>query len=154
VNASWNRQGLTVAGFADGISSASLDGLYSPYDLLVDAAGNLHILDAGNNRIVYWPVNSIQGHVVAGNGAPGAGTCMIDGPSLFTGDSQDFHSCEWVHGCGCGCGCRLVLLIHAHPQMHTHSDTRTQLLLGTSTGPIRYEYAMLGTIVQVKKTTD
>lgn len=68
----------------DGTSSSSTDGLYDPNDLLVDSDGNMHILDTGNNRILYWPVNSNQGHIVAGNGAAKSASEMINAPRCFT----------------------------------------------------------------------
>jgi hypothetical protein len=89
-NASWSKQGVTVVGFADGTGSGSLDGLLYPFDLLVDAIGNMHILDQGNNRIVYWPVNAKQGRVIAGNGAPNAEADMISAPSFFVGKSRSY----------------------------------------------------------------
>lgn len=89
-NASWNNQAITVAGFIDGTSSPSTDGLYNPNDLLVDSDGNMHILDAGNNRILYWPVNSNQGYIVAGNGAAHSASEMINAPRCFIGKSSHY----------------------------------------------------------------
>lgn len=90
LNASWNKQGSTVAGFASGISSVSLGGLNNPRDFLVDDDGNLHILDTYNNRIVYWPANSKQGQIVAGDGASVSITSRILGPSMFVGENSYF----------------------------------------------------------------
>lgn len=68
-NATWESQGVTVAGSSNGASSSLPTGLNKPIDILIDISGNLFIADCNNYRVVYWPVNATAGHIVAGTGA-------------------------------------------------------------------------------------
>jgi len=63
-----SRNGATVAGFGNGTSSTSPNGLTSPIHVIVDDEENLYIPNLGNNRILYWPRNALSGIVVAGFG--------------------------------------------------------------------------------------
>ena len=63
-----SRNGATVAGFGNGTSSTSPNGLTSPIHVIVDDEENLYISNLGNNRILYWPRNALSGVVVAGFG--------------------------------------------------------------------------------------
>ncbi|CAF4221541.1 unnamed protein product [Rotaria socialis] len=65
-NATWNSQGVTVAGSSVGENSLSSSHINSPNDLLINISGNLFIADFGNNRVVYWPVNGTEGRMIAG----------------------------------------------------------------------------------------
>ena len=87
-NATWKKEAITVAGFADGTQSKSLAGLHFPFDLFIDDIGNMHIVDVYNHRILYWPVNSVEGHIVAGTGEPGSKANQLYEPSYFTSNDQ------------------------------------------------------------------
>lgn len=87
-NATWKKQGVTVAGFSNGTSSSSLAGLLISTDLQVDAVGNLLIADFGNHRILYWPKNSVQGHIIAGTGNRGGMNNQLNGPITFRGNDK------------------------------------------------------------------
>ena len=63
-----SMNGATVAGFGNGTSSTSPNGLTSPIHVIVDDEENLYISNLGNNRILYWPRNTLSGIVVAGFG--------------------------------------------------------------------------------------
>ena len=63
-----SRNGATVAGFGNGTSSTSPNGLTSPIHVIVDDEENLYISNLGNNRILYWARNALSGVVVAGFG--------------------------------------------------------------------------------------
>jgi len=63
-----SMNGTTVAGFGNGTSSTSPNGLTSPIHVIVDDEENLYIPNLGNNRILYWPRNALSGIVVAGFG--------------------------------------------------------------------------------------
>ena len=77
-----------MAGFSDGTPSASLAGLAYPMDILVDPMGNMHILDQGNGRILYWPVNATEGWIVAGTGQLGMGPNQLGSTCVFTGNDS------------------------------------------------------------------
>ncbi|CAF4375026.1 unnamed protein product [Rotaria socialis] len=66
INATWKREGVTVAGFFNSTADSSLSGLYYPEEIVVDPVGNLYILDFLNRRILYWPTNSTEGRSIAG----------------------------------------------------------------------------------------
>ena len=82
----WKKNGVTVAGFTNGTASSSLSGLARPTQLFVDAVGNMHIVDLINNRILYWPMNSAEGHIVAGTGYAGSDPNELNAPFCFAGD--------------------------------------------------------------------
>ena len=79
-------QFFLVAGFANGTTTPSLVGFNLPSELLVDAIGNMFIADALNYRILYWPLNAAEGHIVAGNGSFGSSANQFDVVLGFTGD--------------------------------------------------------------------
>ena len=83
-----------MAGFAEGTTSASLAGLRTPSDLFVDEIGNMHIADSSNSRILYWPINSREGRIVAGTGHYGSEANQLGWPTSFTSNDQYFQSCE------------------------------------------------------------
>ena len=80
-----------MAGFANGTPSASLFGLHYPIDLLVDGIGNMHIVDYFNNRILYWPVNSAEGRIVAGTNESGSDANQLNLPRAIAGND---HLCQ------------------------------------------------------------
>ena len=63
-----SRNGTTVAGFGNGTSSTSPNGLNVPVHVIVDDEGNLYITNLGNCQILYWPRNALSGVVVGGFG--------------------------------------------------------------------------------------
>ena len=77
-----------MAGFADGTPSRSLAGLRAPNDLFVDDIGNMHIVDSSNSRILYWPMNSGEGSIVAGTGEYGSEANELNWPTYLTGSNQ------------------------------------------------------------------
>ena len=63
-----SMSGTTVAGFGNGTSSTSANGLIQPIHVIVDDEENLHITDHGNHRVLSWSRNALSGVVVAGFG--------------------------------------------------------------------------------------
>lgn len=57
--------GTTAAG-QSGTCGSALNLLCYPSDVTLDANGNLYVLDGGNHRAVFWPVNGTTGTLVAG----------------------------------------------------------------------------------------
>jgi hypothetical protein len=78
---------VTVAGFSDDTSSTSFARLNNPYDFFVDGIGNMHIADSNNHRILYWPVNSAEGRIVAGTGEPGSEANQLFSPIALTSNN-------------------------------------------------------------------
>ena len=63
-----SMNGTTAAGFGNGTSSTSPNGLIQPVHVIVDDEGNLYITNHGNYQILYWPRNALSGVVVGGFG--------------------------------------------------------------------------------------
>ncbi|CAF1349286.1 unnamed protein product, partial [Didymodactylos carnosus] len=63
----WNRIGVTIAGSAIGNYGSSLKYLFYPIDIALDNFSNIYISDSGNNRIVKWSQNSLEGQLIIGN---------------------------------------------------------------------------------------
>ena len=84
-NATWSREGVTVAGSASGIPSLTPTGLRGPNDMLIDSMGHLFIADSENNRVVCWLNNATQGYVVAGTGAFGSWINLLKYPGALVG---------------------------------------------------------------------
>lgn len=77
-----------MAGFRNSTSAASSAYLNNPFDLVVDDAGNMLIADSYNHRILYWPVNSAEGHMVAGTGTPGSEADQLRLPTSLTSNNR------------------------------------------------------------------
>ena len=63
-----SMNGTTVAGFGNGTSGTSPNGLIQPIHVIVDDEENLYISNLGSARILYWFRNALSGIVVAGFG--------------------------------------------------------------------------------------
>src|SRR5436305_14234988 len=81
---SFAGSGVVVAG-AGGTGTA-LNQLVTPLGLAFDAAGNLYVADAGNNRVLELPFSTAttsfaaSGVVVAGSGGRGSGANQLRSP--------------------------------------------------------------------------
>lgn len=58
--------GSVVAGQASGLAGASLDQLWIPSGIDVDAQENVYISDKSNARVMLWRKDARQGSIVAG----------------------------------------------------------------------------------------
>lgn len=83
-NAIWSLQGVTVAGFQNGTSSTSLNGLNFPYDIYVYDNGTVLVADTMNNRITKWNPNATVGILMAGTGAYGSWMNLLARPNAIT----------------------------------------------------------------------
>jgi len=63
-----SMNGTTVAGFGNGTSGTSPNGLIQPNHVIVDDEENLYISNLGSDRVLYWSRNALSGVVVAGFG--------------------------------------------------------------------------------------
>ncbi|CAF1049580.1 unnamed protein product [Didymodactylos carnosus] len=63
--ATWSTTGETVAGGYN--SGDQLNQLHSPEDIFVDDQNSIYVADNGNDRIVKWTSDAIQGEIVADN---------------------------------------------------------------------------------------
>ncbi len=68
----WQRNALTVAGLASGISGSNSSTLNSPTDVYIDNNSNIYVVDAYNYRVQYFLSNSTTGTTVI-NGSSGTG---------------------------------------------------------------------------------
>src|ERR1700744_2078636 len=70
VNATWNPNGITVAG-GNGAGPA-LNQIDQPSYLYVDTFGNVFVADYNNNRVMKWGPGATTGVVAAGNNGTGS----------------------------------------------------------------------------------
>ena len=80
--------GVTVAG-GNGVG-AGANQLNDPFNLFIDAAGDLYVADTGNNRIQKFPVGSTSataGITIAGGNGAGSGADQLDNPSAVVLDA-------------------------------------------------------------------
>ncbi len=84
-NASWNPIGVTVAGLASGLPSASLAGLQYPHDMYVYGNGTVLVADRDNNRVVKWNPNATAGVIVAGTNSYGSWVNLLAKPISLAG---------------------------------------------------------------------
>ncbi|CAF1256405.1 unnamed protein product [Adineta steineri] len=68
-SATWNRNGITVAG-GNGVGSA-LNQLHYPYGLFVNDDDTIYIVDSLNYRVVKWEAGVSSGRLVAGGNEEG-----------------------------------------------------------------------------------
>ncbi len=77
-NATWQQNGLTVAGgngYGNGINQLSL-----PMGLYVDDDKTVYVADQSNHRIMEWKSVATSGQVVAGGNGEGNGTHQLSNP--------------------------------------------------------------------------
>ena len=60
--------GITIAGNANGNSGTTLAEFNEAVSIEVDADQNLCISERLNCRVLFWPKNTLAGHIIAGNG--------------------------------------------------------------------------------------
>ncbi|CAF1448431.1 unnamed protein product [Rotaria sp. Silwood1] len=77
-NATWSKNGITVAG-GNGYGSA-INQLYYPLALYVDDDLTIYVADAVNARIVEWKSGATNGKVVAGGNEKGNGAHQLNSP--------------------------------------------------------------------------
>ena len=81
-----------MAGFHNETFSTSLARLSRPTDIFVDAIGNMHIVDSNNGRILYWPVNSLEGRIVVGTNESGSAANQLNWPTTMISNDQYYLS--------------------------------------------------------------
>ncbi|CAF0779367.1 unnamed protein product [Rotaria sordida] len=77
-NATWTRNGVTVAG-ADG-GGSGMSQLCYPLGLCVDDDQNIYIADHANHRIVVWKCGATTGRIVAGGNGQGNQSDQLNSP--------------------------------------------------------------------------
>ena len=76
----WNKTGITIV---DG------NQLNTPFDVVVDYANNLYVVNYGNSRVQKFLFGNFTGQIVAGNGTPGASAYELNHPSKLVIDSNE-----------------------------------------------------------------
>ncbi len=85
-NATWQQNGLTVAGgneWGNGINQ-----LYNPWGLYVDDDQTVYVADMSNHRIVEWKLGATSGKVVAGGNGEGSGAHQLSNPQDVIVDKE------------------------------------------------------------------
>ncbi len=77
--------GVTVAGLASGVPSASLAGLQYPHDMYVYDNGTILVADLDNNRVTKWDPNAAVGVIIAGTGSYGSWINLLAKPISLAG---------------------------------------------------------------------
>ncbi|CAF4506577.1 unnamed protein product, partial [Rotaria sp. Silwood2] len=110
-NATWSKNGITVAG-GNGYGSAT-NQFYNPWGLYVDDDLTIYVADVLNHRIVEWKSGATNGTVVAGGNGQGNGTHQLNCPrdviidkesdSLIISDTGNGRVVRWPRRNGtCG----------------------------------------------------
>jgi archaellum component FlaF (FlaF/FlaG flagellin family) len=76
-----NPSGVTVAG-GNGLGSAA-NQLNHPVGLSVDSAGNVYVVDLGNDRVQKWAPGATVGVTVAGGNGDGAAANQLSSPAAL-----------------------------------------------------------------------
>lgn len=88
--ATWDADGITVAGNMNGTAGSDLVSLKSPIGIFVDENNSLFIADRDNHRIMKYEANSTVGVVVAGNGTAGNSPNQLNSPRGVAIDQYGF----------------------------------------------------------------
>ncbi|CAF3324441.1 unnamed protein product [Rotaria socialis] len=104
--------GTTVAGQSNAATGSALNFLNYPTGIVLDASGNMYILDGGNNRVVYWAVGASVGVLLAGTGVAGSANNQFDQPmglardsisgTLYISDSLNHRVMQYLSGASTG----------------------------------------------------
>ncbi len=95
--ASWDQNGITVAGWENGINGSSLSQLNSPFGISISSNDILYVSDAGNHRIVIVNLDSNTTMSVIGSG-PGSGPNQFNTPyDLFATSTLLYVIDLWNH---------------------------------------------------------
>ncbi|CAF1406087.1 unnamed protein product [Adineta ricciae] len=68
---SGSTKATTVVGNPNGVPNTTLNSLYYPSKIALDANENLYIADGYNNRTLFWGKNSNSGVIIGGSGIAG-----------------------------------------------------------------------------------
>jgi len=85
-NATWQQNGLTVAG--GNRNGTGIDQLYNPCGLYVDDDQTVYVADKWNHRIMEWKLGATSGKVVAGGNGQGNGTHQLSSPNDVIVDKE------------------------------------------------------------------
>jgi sugar lactone lactonase YvrE len=85
-NATWQQNGLTVAG-GNGEGNG-INQLFKPWGLYVDDDQTVYVADSLNHRIVEWKSGATSGQVVAGGNEVGSGAHQLSHPSDVIVDKE------------------------------------------------------------------
>ncbi|CAF5068408.1 unnamed protein product, partial [Rotaria sp. Silwood1] len=102
-NATWSKDGITVAGVNR--PGSRTNQLYAPLGLYVDDDQTIYVADQRNNRIVEWKSGATNGTVVAGGNGEGNGAHQLHFPrdviidresdSLIISDYENKRVVRW-----------------------------------------------------------
>ncbi|CAF2752269.1 unnamed protein product [Rotaria sp. Silwood2] len=92
-NATWNTNGITMAG-GNG-SGSELNQLQFPSGIFLDDDSNLYVADGFNHRVVKWNYGSSVGQLVAGGNGEGNRTDQLRYPkNLIVGKNGTMFICD------------------------------------------------------------
>ena len=105
--ATWNSQGITVAGNQNGNLGSGLGALNAPVGIFVDNSDILVVADRDNHRVMKYYPNSNTGEIVAGDGSNGSSPYQLNEPkgvaidqlgNLIVADSLNYRIQKFVNG--------------------------------------------------------
>lgn len=105
--ATWDQQGITVAGDRNGNSGSGLGELNGPVTIFVNNNDTLVITDRDNHRIMRYYPNATSGQIIAGGNAAGNSANQLNQPKgvaldqsgdLIVADSNNYRIQKFVNG--------------------------------------------------------
>ena len=88
--ATWNPDGITVAGNKNGASGSGFGSLNTPVGMFIDKNNSLFIADRDNHRIMKYDANNTTGIVMAGNLGAGNYFNQLNQPKGVVVDQYGF----------------------------------------------------------------
>jgi len=87
--ATWDPNGVTVAGNANGNSGTNLRSLNKPVTIFIDNNYALYVCDRDNHRVMKYYENAVNGIIVAGDtGNPGSSATRLNEPKGVAVDQE------------------------------------------------------------------
>ncbi|CAF4118127.1 unnamed protein product [Rotaria sp. Silwood2] len=95
VNATWSKNGITVAG-GNGLGNETTQ-LCNPCGLYVDEDLTIYVADCVNDRVVEWKCGATNGKVVAGGNGAGNGAHQLNHPTdvIIDKESDSLIISDW-----------------------------------------------------------
>ena len=96
----WNKTGITLAGTA-GSPGNDVNKLNQPFDVKVDHANNMYVVERENHQVRKFPFGSSIGTVIAGNGTLGSSiylTLLQRPQRIYLDSNETLYIVDTING--------------------------------------------------------